>query len=123
MDSILSAGSLRYFVAEQGPVQIVSFVGPMTRQNEGVVDQCAREILKRGASWVILNFRDVPVEIDRKIFRTLVQMQKVLREHPKMVRICGMHPDLYALLEENGVVRREEVFPNVAEILQSIREG
>ncbi|MCC7441571.1 MAG: hypothetical protein IT285_08060 [Bdellovibrionales bacterium] len=114
---------LRFFIAEQGPVQIVSLVGYLVRDNEPVLERCVKEVIGRNAAWVILNFRDVAPEVDRKLFRSLVQAQKMLREKPKMVRICGLHPDLANQLMDQGVVRREELFGNVAEVLASLKDA
>ncbi|HTL12484.1 MAG TPA: hypothetical protein VL588_08360 [Bdellovibrionota bacterium] len=114
---------LQYFIAEQGPVQIVSLVGQINRENEPVLQKCVKEILGRNAAWVIFNFRDISLDIDRKMFRILVQAQKTLREKPKVVRICGLHPELYAQLVEQGVIRQEEVFANVAEVIAAIQAG
>ena len=118
-----AAQSFQYLVAEKGPVQVVTFMGLLTREAEAVLEQCLKEILGRPATWVILNFREVPPEIDRKLFRVLVQLQKVIREAPKMLRITGVHPQLFALLEEQAILRRDEVFRNVAEALKSLQGG
>lgn len=110
---------LTYLIAEKKFVLVISFVGPLVRSNLSVFEECMREVEKRGASFIILNFRDVPSSVDRTVFPAVARLQKLIRLKPAALRMTALHPELRKVLDEQGLLRAAEVANNLGEALQS----
>jgi anti-anti-sigma regulatory factor len=117
-----SPSALQYFIAEKNAVLIVSWVGEFAHGTAEVIDKCRDEVVKSGAKWVIFNLRDLKPSMDRITVPVFARLQKGIREKPAVLRLTSMHPDLRGFLQEQGVLRPEELSNNLAEALQGIAQ-
>lgn len=112
---------LSYFFATKKDVLIVSLVGPISKDNAVIFDECIREVKKAPARWVVLHFRDV-TELDRTQLPALARLQKTIREKPAELKVCAVHPDLREMLFAQGLLREVETYNNMSHALQAIME-
>ena len=112
--------SLRYFIAEQKSILVVSIVGSMVRENTGIMEEMLHQISEKSAKWIILNLRDVPPSNDRTVCPILAKLKKAARTRAACVRFTSVHPELRKFLESQGVVRPDEFSNNLAEALQTL---
>jgi len=75
--------------------------------------ECLEKIKVSECKYFILNFRDV-TDIDKIIYRDLVQIQATIRNKKKCaLKVCGIKPMLKIVLCDNGIIRADEVTDNV----------
>src|SRR5438874_94983 len=103
MESI-KTNQLNFFIAHQKSVVIVTFVGPLSRESVKTLEACSADVLKLKPRWVILNFRDVPSNMDKAVGPPFALFQKKIRENGAGLRVSAMHPDLKNLLDHNGLI-------------------
>ena len=115
-----TSSNLQYFIAEKNAVLIVSWIGEFTHQTSSIIDKCREEIAKSGAKWVIFNLRDLKPDMDKITVPVFARLQKNIREKPAVLRLTSLHPNLRSFLQEQGVLRPDEVANNLAEVLQGI---
>lgn len=113
---------LSYFLAEQRSIVIVTLLGPLSRMGAPVLEKCLQELLPKSCTWVIINFRDVPPEIEATILPTLARFLKDLRTHGASLRLSSMHPALRERLGERGILREDELVNNLQEALKSLAQ-
>lgn len=112
--------TLTYFLAEKNRILVISLIGPLAKVNTPTLENCIREVKERSPQWVILNFRDVPPEVDKTVVPQIARLQKLVREKPAILRLSSIHPELKKFLEYEGLVRSDEVCNNLAEALKSL---
>ncbi|OFZ21757.1 MAG: hypothetical protein A2X94_15835 [Bdellovibrionales bacterium GWB1_55_8] len=117
---MIEPGKLTYLLAEKKSILVVSFIGPLVRTNAHVLEKCIKEISKREATWVIVNFRDVPANLDRTVYPALARLQQVIRSKPAELKMTALHPELRKQLDQQGLLRPKEVVDNLAIALQAV---
>src|SRR6185312_653354 len=58
-ESGVAEKDLTYALSEKGPLLIISFQGPFTKDQEKPLAKCQEEIAGKGTKFTILNLRDV----------------------------------------------------------------
>jgi anti-anti-sigma regulatory factor len=115
----MKTSELNYFVAENGSIIVVSFVGSISKISDRTFENCLIEFGKRKFEYAVINLHDVS-GIDYGGVSGFVRFQKALRDRPSALRICFIQPMLKQLLEEKGAIRSEEVCGNLLDALKSI---
>lgn len=111
---------LTFFISEQKQILVATLVGTLERRSTPILEECAQEIAKRDVRWVILNFRDVPKDLDLSLIPLLARIQKQIRARPAELRLAAIHPELKKILFDRGILRQEELCDNLAQALQSL---
>lgn len=117
---------LRYFLSETHyferdySILVVTLVGPISEENIPIFLQCADQISKSTAKWVIVNFRDVPSILDKTLVPSLQKLLNLIRTRPAGLRLSGIHPQLRKVLEEQNIALEGEIASNFAEALDSL---
>ena len=103
----------QYLVAMKGEFMVVSLVGGMDDVAEEQLSALYGEIEIKKPRFVVLNFRDVAF-VERSAYRLLTMIQMYVRnELNGVVRSCGVLPKIRKVLEQEGVLRKNEVCDNV----------
>lgn len=117
---------LAWFISEtllpvqEGTIVVVNWIGLLAKQNLRRVEECTQEIANSDATWVLLSFRDVQPHLDLSLVPALERFQRVVRAKPAELRLCSVHPILRGLMTTQGLVRPEELAPNLSTVLQSL---
>ncbi len=107
----------QYLVASKGEFMAVSFVGPLDNAAEDQLANLYGEIQNQTPRFVVLNFRDAST-IERGSYRMLTIIQKLVRtDLGGEIRCCGISPLQRRELEQESVVRANEICDNVRSAL------
>jgi anti-anti-sigma regulatory factor len=115
-----------YFVSQKelpsqdGILLLVALAGRIHRPEAQPFEKLIEEITAKPAHWVILSLRDVGQNVERTMFPALARLQKVVRDKPAELKLCGVHPELKISLESAGIIRSIEIVNNLAQALTSL---
>ena len=94
-------------------------MGSVSAASNVIFKGCIGEIdTSNTTSDVILNFQGVH-SIDPDGVRAIAQLQLSLRSHYR-IYLCCLSSDVTRLLNEFGILRNEEVFPDLLKAIQAI---
>jgi anti-anti-sigma regulatory factor len=114
----MKTSELNYFVAENGSIIVVSFVGSISKLGDRTFENCLIEFGKKKFEYAVINLHDVSA-IDYGGIAGFVRFQKELRDRPSELRTCFIQPQLRQLLEERGAIRSQEICGNLLDALKS----
>ena len=115
-----------YFISEKdlssqnGILLVIALMGPISRSNAPIFEKFLDELSQKQAHWVIINLRDVEKDVERPMFPVFARLQKLIRDKPAELKLCGVHPELRVVLEQAGILRATEVVNNLAMALQTL---
>lgn len=112
--------TLQYFIAEKSSVVVLSWVGALAHETIRTIEECQNEILNLKAKWVVMNCRDLKPQMDRSVVPIFARLNKTIRDMPATLRLTSLHPELRSYLEEQGILRNEELSLNLTEALKTI---
>lgn len=98
----------------------VTFVGPLIISNQSRFLECAEQIYQSTSQCIILNFRDVPADVDPEFLPMIQNLLMKIREKSALLRISGVHPDLRKTLQDLGYIQVDELVNNLADALSSL---
>ena len=99
--------SLNYLLAEKNGFLVVTFLGVLTEENSGIINQCCEEIVKFDVKYCVFNFHDI-IEINVGVIPSLMKLQRDTREKIGELRICSLKPSFKNILFEKKAIRPEE---------------
>ena len=115
----VSAG-FQYFLSNNKPVLIVTFVGDIDHSTMEIMTKCRNEVkATQGLKFVVLNFRDVD-NINGDVISVITQMQLDIRSKQCDLRISSLKPNIKEKLLKMGVIRATELSNNLREALLSL---
>jgi anti-anti-sigma regulatory factor len=109
-----------FFIAEKDHWLVVSLVGALTKDSIPGLRECSDQIKETSAKWVILNFRDVPAQIDSEVLGDFADLQKSIRDRVNVLMLCSLHPELKKTLLSQDVIKPDELANNLLEALSII---
>jgi anti-anti-sigma regulatory factor len=112
--------TLQYFIAEKNSVVILSWVGVLAHETIRTVEECQTELLKIKAKWVVMNCRDLKPQMDRSVVPVFARLNKSIRDIPATLKMTSIHPELRSYLEEQGLLRTEELALNLTDALKGV---
>ncbi|HAZ11850.1 MAG: hypothetical protein A2X86_07635 [Bdellovibrionales bacterium GWA2_49_15] len=103
----------QYLAATKGEFMVVSLVGAIDDAAEEQLSALYGEIEHQRPRFVVLNFHDVTL-VERSAYRLLTMVQMLVRsELNGVIRSCGLKPKLRRLLEQEAILRQNEICDNV----------
>jgi anti-anti-sigma regulatory factor len=106
--------------AQNGVLLLVSLFGPIQRSSSEHFEKLIEEIGTKKPDWVVLNFRDVPRQVERPMYASLAKLQKLIRDKQAELKICEMHSDVRLALESAGITRPQEVVGPLEQALRTL---
>ncbi len=98
---------------------MISFLGEVTSDCIPIFNACFKEVNSvTSTSDVVLNFQGV-YDVDASGIRPLAQLQIILRDKFR-IYLCCLKSSIEKELEEAGILRRQEVFPDLLKTVQFI---
>ena len=110
-----------YFISSNAHILVAVFSGALVKKNAEVIDQAATDLLGRpNAKWVVLSFQNVSA-FDRVIVPSIAKLLKSLRDRNLTLRLCLLSPEARAFLDQQGLLRDEEVANDLPSALQDMK--
>lgn len=106
-----------HYFQQDYSVLIVTLVGPLTRKSEATFLQCLEEISKSTAKWVVLNFRDVPGDLDSSFLPLMGQFKEISQQKAMNFKLSGVHPHLRGVLKEHQLADPDQLVDNLADVI------
>ena|SRR5579885_271496 len=111
--------NLRFFISEKNSIVVLSLAGLLYKDSIPVLSDAQSEVVSKSPKWVLLLLNDLS-GIDPSALSALTRLQKAIRDIPAKLRICGLNPKLKSLLEEKGLLRRDELVENLNDAIMDV---
>lgn len=112
-----SEKTFKYFIARKNSFLVVSFVGAIIDSVISGLEQCKDEILGHSeVRALVLHFGEV-TEIGMDAIPIIAQIQYTARSKNVQIRLSGLSVELQDKLLRRGILRRQELVPNLKEAL------
>lgn len=106
---------------QKGVILLISLTGSLDRNSANEFMKLLKELKARSFHWAVLSLRDIQKDVERPQFVAFANLQKMIREKPAELKICGLHPELRLTLEAAGLIRAKEVVNNLADALRTLK--
>ena len=106
---------------EKEGVVVVLFYGKIGSPEVPALEQLCVELKDKSQALIIFNFRDVPSLLPGA-HAVLAKIQKTLRTARKNIALASLKPEVREGLLMAGVVREAELFNNVPEAWNSLKD-
>ncbi len=114
-----SASDFNYVIGEKDDLIVILFYGRITSKELPVLHTCATKLEEKTQSIFLFNFRDVTA-FHSGVHPFFVNFQKRLRETGKFIGVCGLQPEVRAVLMSAGIVRDSELYYNIPEAWKAV---
>jgi anti-anti-sigma factor len=111
----------KYVMGEKEDVIILLFYGHLDRDNIPFLEQLEGQLKTKAQPFIIFNLRDLK-EMTPAVHTNFARLQKSLRDAKKHIALCGIHPDVKRLLTITGIIRESEVFNNIPDAWQMLKD-
>ncbi len=110
---------MTYNLSRTREILIVTLTGGLTRPDARAMAELIHEVEVADVRAVVLNLDEVS-DIDSAQVPHFAKLQAAVRRKEAKLRICSLKPSIESFLHELGVVRHEEVQPDLKSALLSI---
>jgi anti-anti-sigma regulatory factor len=111
-----TSSNLRYFISEKIPFAVVSFSGALIKGSLPELKICEQAIEVSQAKVFILCFNELE-DLDIQGARALARLQMAIRKKSAAVRLCLLNRRFGRILEDQGALRREELYMDLKDAL------
>jgi anti-anti-sigma regulatory factor len=98
---------------------VISLIGDLKRANQRTVREIMKKVRETEAEAVVLNLTEMG-DIDRAELPDFAKLQAAVRLKSAKLRLCALKPSLESFLSEMGLLRAEEVHPDLKAALVSL---
>jgi anti-anti-sigma regulatory factor len=120
------AQNLVYFLAEthsssqKHSVLVATLIGSLVKRNAAIFRECMEEVIRSKSVFVVMNFRDVPGEIDPGFLHLLSDLRQSFQSGGITLKFSGVHPKLRGAFVEAGIARAGDFSDNLAGALEAV---
>lgn len=104
---------MKYKIVDKNDVAIITIKGKISRD----IEECKNQIINSTSKNIIFNFKDV-TDVEHIALRSLVLLQHELRQNNQKVFVTGLSALLRKDLSNKGIIRSDEVFRGLEEVLK-----